>query len=104
MNWLSDAILVAEMGEIAEHPADGVAQLAVSVDGGLENLRPDAQVVRIVGGAYPHAQDIGAGGFDDVLRRDRIAERFRHFAAVLIEHEAVGKHDVERRNTTGAAA
>ncbi len=101
---VSDAIFRAEMGEIAEHPADGVAQLAVSVDRGLENLRPDAQVVRIVGGAYPHAQDIGARGFDDILRRHRVAKRLRHFAAVLIEHEAVGEHDVERRHTAGATA
>src|SRR5262249_23645018 len=28
----------------------------------------------------------------------------RHFAAVLVEHEAVGEHDIERRTTARAAA
>ena len=71
-----DAVVVGpEMGEVAEHPADGVAQLAVGVDGGLEDLRPDAQIVRIIGSANPHAQDVGAGGLDHVLRRHSIAER-----------------------------
>ena len=33
------------MREIAEHPAQGVAQLAVGLDRGLEDFRPDAQIV-----------------------------------------------------------
>ena len=36
--------------------------------------------------------------------RHRVAERLRHLAAVLVEHEAVGEHDVERRHAAGAAA
>ena len=56
-----DAVLVAEMREGAEHPADGVAQLAIGLDRGLEDFRADAQVVGIIGGAHPHAQDVGAG-------------------------------------------
>ena len=50
-----DAVLVAEMREAAEHPADGVAQLAVGLDGGLEDFRADAQVVGIVGRRTPTA-------------------------------------------------
>ena len=42
--------------------------------------------------------------FDHVLRRDHVAERLRHFVAVLVEHEAVGEHDVERRAAASAAA
>ena len=56
-----DAVLVVEMREAAEHPADGVAQLAVGLDRGLEDFRADAQVVGVVGGAHPHPQDVGAG-------------------------------------------
>ncbi len=65
-----DAILVLEMRERAEHPAHGVAQLAIGLDVGLQDLRADAQVVGIVRGAHPQAQDVGAGLLDDVLRRD----------------------------------
>ena len=42
--------------------------------------------------------------FDHVLRRGDVAERLRHFAPVLVEHEAVGEHDVERRAAARAAA
>ena len=58
----------------------------------------------VVGGAHPHAQDVGAGLLDHVLRRDGVAERLRHLAAVLVEHEAVGQHHVERRAAARAAA
>jgi hypothetical protein len=39
------------MGERAEHPAHGVAQLAIGLDEGLEDLLADAQIVGIIGGA-----------------------------------------------------
>ena len=39
-----------------------------------------------------------------VLRRDDVAERLRHLAALLVEHEAVRQHHVERRAAAGAAA
>ena len=42
--------------------------------------------------------------FDHVLRRGDVAERLRHLAALLVEHEAVGQHHVERRAAAGAAA
>ena len=93
-----------EMRQRAEHPADGVAQLAIGLDIGLEDFRPDAQVVGVIGRAGPHAQNVGAGILDHVLRRDRIAERLRHLAAVLVEHEAVRQHHVERRVAARAAA
>ncbi len=99
-----DALVVVEMRQIAEHPAQRVAELAIGVDRGLQDFRTDAQIVGIIGGADPHAQNIGAGLLDDVLRRGDVAERLRHFAPVLVEHEAVGEHDVERRAAAGAAA
>ncbi len=99
-----DAVGGFEMREIAEHPAQRVAQLAIGVDRGFEDFRPDAQIVGIIGRAHPHAQNVGAGLFDHVLRRGDVAERLRHFAPVLVEHEAVREHDVERRAAARAAA
>ncbi len=63
------------MGQRAEHPADRVAQLAIGLDEGLQDLRADAQIVRIVGRRHPQAQDVGAGFLDHVLRRDHVADR-----------------------------
>ena len=75
-----DAILDAEVHEVAEHPADGVAQLAIGIDRGLDDFRPDADVVGVIRRAHPHAQDVGAGLLHHVLRRNSIAERLRHLA------------------------
>ena len=38
------------------------------------------------------------------LRRHDVAERFRHFAALLVEHETVGQHRVVGRAAARAAA
>ena len=65
-----DAVGLVEVREVAEHPAERVAQLAVGIDRGLKDLVADAHVIRIVGGTRPHAQDVGAGLLDDVLRLD----------------------------------
>ncbi len=92
------------MMQRAEHPADRVAQLAIGLDGVFEDFRADALVVGIVGGANPQPQDIGAGILHYLLRLDGIADRFRHLAAVLVEREAVGQHNIERRAAAGAAA
>ena len=92
------AVVVVEMRERAEHPADGVAQLAVGFDGVLEDLRADAQVVGSSPRRQTHSRRMSApdclitscGAID-------VAERLRHLAAVLVEREAVGQHHVERR-------
>ena len=90
--------------ERAEHPAHRVAQLAVGLDEGLEDLRADAQVVGIVGRRHPQAQDVGAAVLDDVLRRGDVALRLRHLLALLVEDEAVREDDVEGRAAARAAA
>ncbi len=81
----------------AEHPAQRVAQLAVGLGRGLQDLRADAQVVGIVGRRSTHRRRMSA---PDCLITScgatRVAERLRHLAAVLVEHEAVGQHDVDR--------
>jgi hypothetical protein len=58
----------------------------------LEQRIRHAHFIGVVGGRHPQAQHIGAEGADDLLRRDHIAQRLRHLAALLIHGEAVGEH------------
>ncbi len=37
--------LLVVMGEVAQHPAQRIADLAIGLDVRLQNLRPDAQVL-----------------------------------------------------------
>ena len=60
----------------------------------LQDFAADAQVLRIVRGYDPDAQDIRAILVDHVLRCRRIAERLGHLAALVVQHEAVGQHRV----------
>ena len=99
-----DHVIGLEVMQRAEHPADRVAQFAVGLDGVLEDFRPDALVVGIVGDADPQPQNIGPGLRHHFLRLDGVAKRLRHLAAVLIEREAMRQHDVIGRAAPGAAA
>ena len=72
------------MRQAAQEVAQRVAQLAVGVHGGLDDVRPDTQILGVIGGKPPKPQDIRAGLLDDILRRYRIAQRFRHLAALLV--------------------
>ena len=92
------------MREGAEHPANRVAQLAIIVADRFQDFGADALIVGVVDAGHPQTQDVGARNADDVLREGLVAERLRHFAAALIEREAVGQHDVKRRATARAAA
>ena len=92
------------MGERAQHPAQGVAHLAVGLDEGFQDFLADPKVVRIVRGRDPEAQDIRARFLDDALRRRDIAQRLGHFLPLLIEAEAVRQHHVIGRATARAAA
>ena len=69
---ISNLVVRLEVRQRAEHPADGVAQLAIGIDIGLDDFRADAQIFGIVGARHPQAQDVGAVLVDDVLRRDHI--------------------------------
>ena len=91
-----------EPGQAAQQPAQRVAQPAIQLGLLLQDLRPDAQVLRDVGVHHPQAQDVGAHLVRDLLRRGDVAERLAHLAAVLVEHEAVGQHRPERRRAAGA--
>ena len=91
------------MGEIAEHEAERVPELAVGFDIGLDDVLADAQILGVVGAHGPDPQDLCAGLADHILRRHHIAERLRHFAPVLVHYEAVGDHGVIRRAAARAA-
>ena len=69
----------------------------------LEDLRADAQILGVIRGDDPEPQDVGAALLHDVLRRDDVAERFRHLAPVLVEHEAMRQHRLVGRAAARAA-
>ena len=90
----TDAFFSRKSLQIGKHEADGVAQPAIRIGRRLDDLRSDAQVFGEIGRRDPQAQDFGAVLFHDALRRHHIAERFRHLASLLVEHEAMRQHRV----------
>ena len=81
-----------EVGQVAEDEAAGVADAAVGLDQAGEDLVGDADVVAVVHGRRPQAQDFRAVLVDDLLRLHAVAERFRHLAALAVHHVAVGEN------------
>ncbi len=78
--------------------------LAIVLGHALQDFRADALVIAVIRACDPEAQDIGTRLLDDALRRRHVAERFRHFPALLVEREAVGQHNIKRRAAARAAA
>ena len=62
------------VGQRSQHPAQGIAQLAVSVDCRFQDFRSDTQVFGIVSRHDPKAQNISAGLLDDILGSDIISQ------------------------------
>ena len=91
-----------EPSQTAEQPAQRVAQPAIQFRGLLEDLRADALVLGDVGVHHPEPQDVGAVLVFDFLRRDGVAERLGHLAALLVHGEAVREHRLERRTAARA--
>ena len=83
--------------ERAQQVTQGIAQSAVSVAVTLEDLRADADILGVVRADHPKPQDVGPALLHDLLRRNDVAERFRHFPPVLVEHEAVRQHGLVGR-------
>ena len=50
---MRDRVARREMMERAEHPADRVAQLAIGLDGVLQDFGTDALVVGVVASGHP---------------------------------------------------
>ncbi len=99
-----DAFLLIEARQVGQHEADGVAQAAIGLDIGLDDVLADAQVFGEVRRRRPQAQDFRAVLLRDDLRRQRIAQALGHFAAILVQDEAMGQHTLVRRMAGGADA
>ena len=65
---------------------------------------PSADVLAVVDHRHPEPQHVGAALLHHVLRRDGVAERLRHLAALLVDDEAVREHLIERRAAARADA
>ena len=89
--------------ERPEQIAQGVAQAAIGVAVALQDLRADADIFGIIRSDHPEPQDVRAALLHDLLRRDDVAERFRHLAPVFVEHETMGQHRFVGRPSAGAA-
>lgn len=78
-----------EVGHVGQQEAQRVADAAIAFDHALEDLVGDRQLARVVGGGDPQAQDLGAERIGHFLRRDDVADRLAHLAALAVDHEAV---------------
>jgi hypothetical protein len=85
-----------EAVEIGQQEAGGVAHAPVGIGHALEDLVGDAHLAAIIGRRDPQAQDVGAQRLDHFLRRDHVAQRLRHLAALGVHGEAVGQHALVR--------
>ena len=66
-------------------------------DDALEDLVRHGHLVAVVGRGDPQAQHVRAERIHHLLRRDHVAERLGHLAALRIDREAVREHFVVRR-------
>jgi len=80
-----------EIAEVGKQEAQGVADAAVAFGYAFKDFFGNRQFAAVIGGCRPQTQDVGAEFVIDFLRRDDVADGFRHFAAVLVNHETVGQ-------------
>ncbi len=94
----SDAVMRwIETGQIAEQEARGIADPAVGIGNALQDFIGNGHFLAVVGGRDPQPQHICAECVHDLLRRDHVAYRLRHFLAVGIDRETVGQYRFVRR-------
>src|SRR5690606_41292135 len=79
-----------KIAETAQHIAERVTQFAVAVGDTFQDFVTNAVILGKVDAGRPQTQNIRAIDVDNLLRIKRIAERFRHFLARLVERHAVG--------------
>ena len=72
-------------------------QSPIGFDQAIENLIRDAHVLAIVFGGHPQAQNLCAEFFDDLLRRDHIAQGLGHLSSLAVERETVSEDAFIRR-------
>ncbi len=89
--------------ERAQQIAHGIAQFAIGIDRGLDDLLADAQVFGIVRQGHPQTQDFNARFLGDVLRGNDVALGLRHLLALFIKDETVCQDGVIGRAATRAA-
>ena len=63
-----------EVRGVGQQEAQGVADAAVRFRHAFQDLVGDRQLARVVGRGDPQAQDVGAQGVRDLLRRQRVAQ------------------------------
>ena len=95
---------LVEIGHGPQQVAHGVAQLAIGIDRGLQDLFPDPLVLGVVHECDPETQDVGPRLLDDDGRVGGVALGLGHLLPVLVLGEAVGQHGLIGRAATGAAA
>ena len=88
----------------AEHVAQRIAEFAVGLDRALDDLVGDAGVIPIVSGGRPEAEDLDTVLFLELIRFDRVADRFRHLLAIGVNHHAVGDDMLVWRHAARGAA
>ena len=93
-----------EVAQVRQQEARGVPDLPIALGDPRHDLLADRHVVAVVHHGNPQAEDVGAVLFDDVLRRDDVADRLRHLAALLVHDEAAGDDPLERRAVLDPAA
>ena len=91
-----------EVVQVREQVAAGVADAPVGVNEPVQGLVGDADVLLVVGGGHPHAQDLRAELVDDLLRGDDVADGFRHLAPFGVDHVAVGQDGLVGGHVAGA--
>ena len=80
-----------EVAEVGKQEAQGIADTAVAFSYALKNFFRNRQFAAVIGGCCPQTQDVCAELVIDFLRCDDVADGFRHFAAVLVNHKTVGQ-------------
>ena len=78
--------------QVRHEIAQRIARLSVRFDDSREDFLAHAQLFRVIAHRHPQPQDFRAAFLDDVLRRDDVADRFRHLPAFEVDQKSVGQH------------
>ena len=90
-----------EVAEVGKQETQGIADTAVAFSYAFEDFFGNRQFAAVIGRCRPQTQDVCAEFIVNFLRRDDVADGFRHFAAVLVNHETVGQQLFVRRAPHG---
>src|SRR6266567_1657955 len=91
--------------KIADAPQDvpaGIADPAVRFGQAGQDLLGNTDIVPVVLGRHPEAEDLGAVLLDDLFRGDHVPHRLAHLPSGAVHHEAVGEDVPVGCNAAGA--